>query len=156
MEPEEINKVSPPEARVQSRQILICPHADCEAYRDEAFKALPWIKQSEGRPFPKQSDYNKHMRDVHKESAFPCSVVGCDRVGAKGYMREKDLMKHLADKHPEEPSYSYVPPRPLEYRCEICGNGFSTPSSLFKHHSWSVRCKVLRKTLNTPTITGNV
>ncbi|KAI0192713.1 hypothetical protein EV127DRAFT_310548, partial [Xylaria flabelliformis] len=105
MEPEEINKISPPRNQVQSLQIQTCPHADCEAYRDDTFNALPWVKQYERRPFEKQSEYNKHMRDVHQESAFSCSIAGCDRVGVKGYMREKDLMKHLADKHPEAPNY---------------------------------------------------
>ncbi|KAI1300794.1 hypothetical protein F5Y03DRAFT_363592 [Xylaria venustula] len=110
MEPEEINEISPPVTRVKSHQILSCPHADCEAYRDDAFRTLGWSDQLEGRPFQKQSDYNRHMRDVHQESTFECPVGSCDRVGAKGYMHEKDFIKHLADKHPEAPSYSYAPP----------------------------------------------
>ncbi|KAI0555680.1 hypothetical protein F4679DRAFT_519468 [Xylaria curta] len=135
MDPEEIIKASPPKSRVQSRQILICPHTSCEKYRDGSFKAQPWLKQYQGRPFQKQSEYNKHMRDVHRESAFSCSVAGCDRVGVKGYMREKDLMKHLADKHPEEPnySYSYVPPEPLKYHCDICGKELKTLYILEEH-----------------------
>ncbi|KAI0802325.1 hypothetical protein GGR55DRAFT_454953 [Xylaria sp. FL0064] len=135
MEPEEINNISPPTSRVQSRQILSCPVGDCEAYRDGAFKALPWRTQVEGRPFQKQSDYNKHMRDVHKESAFSCPVGSCDRVGAKGYMREKDLIKHLAEKHPEAPSYSYVPSMPSKYRCAGCGKELSTLWALQYHES---------------------
>ncbi|KAI3341659.1 hypothetical protein F4824DRAFT_322314 [Ustulina deusta] len=133
MEPEEINNVCPPTSRVQSRQILVCPHVGCEAYQDDAFKSLPWREQFEGRPFKKQSDYNKHMRDIHKESAFSCPVGGCDRVGPKGYMREKDLIKHLADKHPEAPSYSYVPPKPSKYRCAGCGDELSSLGSLKEH-----------------------
>ncbi|TRX90464.1 hypothetical protein FHL15_008633 [Xylaria flabelliformis] len=133
MEPEEINKASPPMSRVRSLQILICPHADCEAYRDDTFKALPWAEQHERRPFQKQSEYNKHMRDVHKESAFSCCVAGCDRVGAKGYMREKDLMKHLADKHPEAPNYSYICPEPLKYQCDICGKRLANVYTLEDH-----------------------
>ncbi|KAI1753081.1 hypothetical protein F4782DRAFT_97190 [Xylaria castorea] len=155
MEPEEINKVSRPTCRVQSRQILICPHTGCEAYRDDAFKALPWIDQHEDKPFQKQSDYNKHMRDVHEESAFSCPVAACDRVGVKGYMREKDLMKHLADKHPEAPSYSHVPPGPLEYRCEMCGKGYSTGYTLNDHRRYTC-IMVIRNGLNTPTTTDSV
>ncbi|KAI1278632.1 hypothetical protein F5Y07DRAFT_65156 [Xylaria sp. FL0933] len=141
MEPEEINDISPPTFRPQSRQILTCPVADCEAYRDDAFKALPWKKQIEGRPFQKQSDYNKHMRDVHKESAFPCPVGSCDRVGAKGYMREKDLIKHLADKHPDAPSSTYIPTKPSNYRCAGCGKELSTLATLQDHEN---NCQRLR------------
>ncbi|KAI0485856.1 hypothetical protein F4859DRAFT_398075 [Xylaria cf. heliscus] len=142
MEPEEINNAFPPKTHVRSHQILICPYVECKAYRGDAFKALPWMQQYKGRPFQKQSDYNKHMRDVHKESAFSCSVVGCDRVGPKGYMREKDLMKHLANKHPEAPNYSYIPPQSLDYRCEGCGKGFSTTSK-FHDHQMYTRCRLL-------------
>ncbi|KAI1353317.1 hypothetical protein F5Y01DRAFT_277587 [Xylaria sp. FL0043] len=142
MEPEEINDISPPTFRPQSRQILTCPVADCEAYRDDAFKALPWKKQIEGRPFQKQSDYNKHMRDVHKESAFPCPVGSCDRVGAKGYMREKDLIKHLADKHPDAPSSTYIPTKPSNYRCAGCGKELTTLETLQRHEA--ITCQRLR------------
>ncbi|KAI1366344.1 hypothetical protein F5Y08DRAFT_301400 [Xylaria arbuscula] len=133
MDPEEINDVSPPTSRVQSRQILCCPHPNCAAYRDDDFMALPWKEQFEGRPFQQQSDYNKHMREVHEESSFSCSVDGCDRVGAKGYMREKDLMKHLADKHPEAPSYNYVPTMPTIYDCGRCGVELSSLATLQYH-----------------------
>ncbi|KAI1734883.1 hypothetical protein F4680DRAFT_436798 [Xylaria scruposa] len=155
MEPEEINKVSPPTNRVQSRQILICPHMNCEAYRDDTFKALPWIKQHEGRPFQKQSEYNKHMRDVHKESAFSCSIAGCDRVGVKGYMREKDLMKHLADKHPEAPNYSYVRPEPLKYGCDTCGKWLKT-FDILAHHKRFGNCEDLPDSLDASTVTDSV
>ncbi|KAI0445675.1 hypothetical protein F4803DRAFT_506937 [Xylaria telfairii] len=144
MEPEEINTVSPPKLLVKSRQTLICPHADCEAYRDDAFKALPFRTQQERKPFQSKSDYNKHMRSVHEESAFSCSVSGCDRVGAKGYMREKDLMKHLTDKHPEAPSYSYVPPTSLGYVCERCGANLHSLDGLGLHRG-SSRCQRLQK-----------
>ncbi|KAI0424645.1 hypothetical protein F5Y09DRAFT_347517 [Xylaria sp. FL1042] len=144
MEPEEINDISPPASRVQSRQILSCLHLDCAAYRDDSFKALPWKEQFERRPFQKQSDYNKHMREVHQESAFSCPVGSCDRVGAKGYMREKDLLKHLADKHSEASSSTYVPTKPSKpsnYRCAGCGKRLSTLGSLQWHEE---RCQHLR------------
>ncbi|KAI0857756.1 hypothetical protein F4860DRAFT_336268 [Xylaria cubensis] len=143
MEQDEINKVSRGR-EVRNLQILICPYADCEAYRDDTFKALPWAKQHERRPFQKQSEYNKHMRDVHKESAFSCSVAGCDRVGVKGYMREKDLMKHLADKHPEAPNYSYICPEPLEYLCDKCGQRFTSLYYLQDHLRWIHRSNAFK------------
>ncbi|KAJ3562280.1 hypothetical protein NPX13_g8621 [Xylaria arbuscula] len=141
MDPEEINDVSPT-SRVQSRWIPCCPHPNCAAYRDDDFKALPWEEQFEGMPFQKQSDYNRHMREVHEESSFSCSVDGCDRVGAKGYMREKDLMKHLADKHPEAPSYNYVPTTPTTYDCGRCGVEFSNLAALQYHEDYF--CEGLR------------
>ncbi|KAI0412550.1 hypothetical protein F5X98DRAFT_319519 [Xylaria grammica] len=136
MEPEEVKDVVPPSREsIQSLLPLTCPHADCEAYRDDAFKTLSWKDQTEKRPFQKQADYNKHMREIHKESAFSCSVAGCERVGVKGYMREKDLMKHFADKHPEAPSYSYVPPKPRKYRCAGCGLELNSLQALQYHEA---------------------
>ncbi|KAI1152973.1 hypothetical protein F4825DRAFT_416896 [Nemania diffusa] len=113
MDPEEITDALPPSNRAKGKSFYIptCPHVGCEAYRDFAFNFLPSFEQLDQRPFGKQSDYYKHMRDVHKESTFPCRVAHCDRVGAKGYMREKDLMKHITAKHPEAPQYIPSEPR---------------------------------------------
>ncbi|KAI3320598.1 hypothetical protein HD806DRAFT_225327 [Xylariaceae sp. AK1471] len=151
MEPEEINDISPPATRLTSRQVLICPHSDCEFHRDAAFRSLSWEKQLEGRPFKKQCDYNKHMRDVHKESTFSCRVAGCDRVGAKGYMREKDLMKHIADKHPEAPSYTYVRSRD-KYRCVRCGQRFDTVGILLDHEKRAQYCQRRANNSNTSAV----
>ncbi|GAW14797.1 hypothetical protein ANO14919_042000 [Xylariales sp. No.14919] len=138
MEPEEVKDVVPPSREsIQSLLPLTCPHVDCEAYRGDAFETLPWKDQTERRPFQKHSDYNKHMREIHKESAFSCPVSGCERAGVKGYMREKDLMKHLADKHPETPSYSYVPPKPRKYRCAECSLELSSLQILKNHGRFS-------------------
>ncbi|KAI1126555.1 hypothetical protein F5Y10DRAFT_244566 [Nemania abortiva] len=142
MEPEEIDDISPSLYRGKSQQTLTCPHANCEAYRGDAFKSLPTKEQLKQRPFQKQSDYNKHMRDVHKESTFPCRIAGCDRVGAKGYMREKDLMKHITDKHPEAPQY--IPSKPILYPCPQCGDRLSSTQSLSDHEG-SLRCQELQR-----------
>ena len=40
------------------------------------------------------------MKEVHKHTPFPCTVAGCDRTKERGYMREKDLKKHISNKHP--------------------------------------------------------
>ncbi|KAI0518534.1 hypothetical protein F5B22DRAFT_599595 [Xylaria bambusicola] len=139
---EEIDNIAPLERRSESRQLLSCPYNDCAAYRDDSFRALPWKEQFEGRPFQKQSEYNEHMRKVHGDSAFPCPVDGCDRVGTKGYMREKDLIKHLAKMHPGAPSYVYVAPEPSEYDCVGCGKKLSSLDILEWHEAHV--CKVLR------------
>lgn len=49
--------------------------------------------------FVSKADYNKHIRQMHTDRLFGCSVAGCDRVGAKGYFRKQDLDKHLRLKH---------------------------------------------------------
>ncbi|KAH6656240.1 hypothetical protein BKA67DRAFT_531525 [Truncatella angustata] len=62
----------------------ICPHVGCEHHRGPSFH-----------------DLNRWKKEVHDETPHPCDVPGCDRRGASGYMRQKDLMKHRAAKHPE-------------------------------------------------------
>ncbi|ORY71841.1 uncharacterized protein BCR38DRAFT_21858 [Pseudomassariella vexata] len=47
----------------------------------------------------KVSDPTKHLRGIHNEIAFPCSVLGCGRVGAKGCVRQKRLLKHHPAAH---------------------------------------------------------
>ncbi|KAI8625892.1 hypothetical protein F5Y19DRAFT_466884 [Xylariaceae sp. FL1651] len=117
LESEEIDKICPSKRSLKNVQVSTCHHLGCDGYRDENFLSLPWIEQKQQRPFQKQSEYNKHMRDNHKETPFPCKVVDCDRNGAKGFLREKDLMKHLASKHPEAPQHV---PEVREYLCPRC------------------------------------
>ncbi|RFU34071.1 hypothetical protein B7463_g2321, partial [Scytalidium lignicola] len=73
-----------------------CPHFDCEAYRGAGI--FDFITS---HAFKKQSEYTAHMRKVHDESLFPCTVSGCKRVGGKGFFREKDFLKHMASIHQE-------------------------------------------------------
>lgn len=63
-----------------------CYHEDCSAYREQP--------RYEGHAFKKSSDYTAHVRKAHDESPYPCTKPGCNRVGGKGYFRERDLMKH--------------------------------------------------------------
>jgi len=35
-----------------------------------------------------------HLKKIHNESPFPCDHPGCPKVGGKGYVRERDLIKH--------------------------------------------------------------
>ncbi|EGY22533.1 uncharacterized protein VDAG_03971 [Verticillium dahliae VdLs.17] len=84
---------------------VTCPHSGCFGYRDEHFHALEAAEQDQDRPFNSQKDFNEHMRKVHDETSFPCSVSGCDKVGAKGYLREKALIDHYTAKHPELEAY---------------------------------------------------
>ncbi|XXG99413.1 hypothetical protein Hte_005752 [Hypoxylon texense] len=93
---------SPPAYR-RPHKFFVCPHTECALHRDEEFMNLPWSQQYTHLPFEKQSAYNKHLKVVHNETPFPCPVDGCERVCARGYTRERDLQKHLANKHPGAP-----------------------------------------------------
>ncbi|KAH8663291.1 hypothetical protein BGZ61DRAFT_522982 [Ilyonectria robusta] len=61
-----------------------CPHLECFPSQ--------WS-------FTTNAGYYRHMRSVHQETPFECTVPNCDRVGAKGYFREKDLSNHCRSKH---------------------------------------------------------
>ena len=85
--------------------VPICSHPECPQYRDESFKTLPRSAQEKDKPFLTQGAYTKHMREEHNECAFPCDVQGCDRVGRRGYFREKDMIKHRRESHPNASPY---------------------------------------------------
>lgn len=83
----------------------VCVEPTCPDYEDISFYCLGYPEQRKKNPFLKHSEYNKHMRDVHSITPFPCAASGCDRVGAKGYLREKDLVKHHRSMHPDRQPY---------------------------------------------------
>ena len=87
-----------------SRQAdLTCPHPECPDFRGPDYTALSRRERRATRPFVNKSNYTQHMKEVHDESPFPCPVPQCSKVGGKGYQREKDLIKHHKDRHPEAP-----------------------------------------------------
>ncbi|KAH6957754.1 hypothetical protein BKA56DRAFT_680652 [Ilyonectria sp. MPI-CAGE-AT-0026] len=67
-----------------SASVPTCPHLECFPSQ--------WS-------FTTNASYYRHMRSVHNETPFECTVPNCDRVGAKGYFREKDLYNHCRSKH---------------------------------------------------------
>jgi hypothetical protein len=114
----------------------VCPHLGCPHYRDEAFKQLPRSVQQETKPFSSMSVYTKHMREEHDECSFPCDVSGCNRVGWRGYFREKDLMRHRKEQHPDAPTY-HASKRDLCHQCTVPGCGSSLDqSSISNHYLW--------------------
>jgi hypothetical protein len=111
----------------------VCTHSDCPQYRDESFKRLPRAIQKQNKPFDSQSAYAKHMREEHNDSTFPCDVLGCQRVGRKGYFREKDLLRHRSEQHPEAPPYQ-VQIREWKIRCtEVGCNSVLSPTFIRDH-----------------------
>lgn len=116
---DEIRKICPNGRAFYGNKVPVCPRLGCEAYRDEAVHSHSLKQQAEQQPFKNRAEYNKHMRDVHQDTPFPCTVSRCDRVGSKGYLREKDLKKHISDKHPG--AGEYVPKIHHEFTCDFDG-----------------------------------
>lgn len=120
------------------REFPICSHLDCPQYRTPEFRKIYWTQRIETRPFKSQAQYTKHLREKHDESTFPCDVPHCDRVGGKGYFREKDLMKHRKALHPD--AIPYIAPCQLLQLCGEPGcdrrwrSGFPYHRSLISHY----------------------
>ena len=119
----------------------VCSHPECPQYRDEKFKKLHHSAQMKDKPFNKQSDYTKHMREEHNECEFPCDISGCARVGRCGYFRRKDMMKHRKEQHPDAGPYQ-VKGRETRFSCteQGCGASFYDTAGL-KYHSY---CRHIR------------
>jgi len=112
----------------------VCTHPDCPKFREPEFQQLSRSAKEAGKPFHSQSEYTKHMRDEHNECLYPCDVAGCERIGRKGYFREKDLIKHRREQHPDAAPYNLLK-RELKYRCTEPGCGaVLEPSSIKWHH----------------------
>ncbi|KAI0845797.1 hypothetical protein F5Y00DRAFT_272703 [Daldinia vernicosa] len=133
---EEIDKSCPKYlfSRQRYHQILVCPYAECEYHRGEEFKSSTWSRFTTDAPFKNQSDYKQHLKDVHEDTPFPCHVDGCDRVGRRGYMRERDLMKHLTSQHPDAAEYSPAPREKTVYECCDCGRRYTSATGFKYHH----------------------
>ncbi|KAK7989962.1 PIF1-like helicase domain-containing protein [Apiospora arundinis] len=80
----------------------VCHFQLCPYHRDDGFKDRSRDFKEKNAPFFKQSDYTKHMREVHEWSPYSCSVPSCDRRDKNGYFNLKALQKHRREKHPEE------------------------------------------------------
>ncbi|KAI1842763.1 hypothetical protein JX266_011084 [Neoarthrinium moseri] len=134
----EINQAVPAARERTIEWVLpVCSHSGCEHHRGESFYELSQQEQIQQRPFGKRSELTKHLKDDHGETPFPCDVPGCDKIGAKGYVREKDCMKHRVAKHPD--AGPYVPAaRISRIKCNIpgCGKTFKSSQSLGRHRSW--------------------
>ncbi|KAG7047855.1 AMP-binding enzyme [Colletotrichum scovillei] len=120
----------------------VCHFADCLHYRDDNFETLSREEQNRSKPFESQSEYTKHMKNAHDFTHYPCTVRGCSKIGAKGYAREKDLIKHRKKDHPE--AGTYVPatrdtkitcPKPEEWRTEIRALRMHAQ---WRHHSFDL------------------
>ncbi|KAK6863738.1 hypothetical protein PG995_000266 [Apiospora arundinis] len=132
------------QARFPARKVIvndkpICHFTSCPYYRDAGFRDQPLAWQEENKPFAKQADYTKHMRDVHEWSPYPCDVPSCDKKDKKGYFNQKALLKHRQEQHPEagaEPLVVKSPPV-KRFPCGLPGCHVKLhPGSLFEHRSY--------------------
>lgn len=81
---------------------LVCPypHSGQLSNRGLSSRSASEISNSEGRQnFTTKKKFIQHMRTVHNESPFECTVEDCDRIGSRGYVREGDLRNHHAKAH---------------------------------------------------------
>lgn len=81
---------------------LICPYPHSARLKNRGLgsSSASEISDSEGRQnFMTKKQFVQHMRVVHNESPFECTVEGCDRIGSRGYMREGDLRNHYEKAH---------------------------------------------------------
>lgn len=81
---------------------LVCPypHSGQLNSRGLGSSSASEINNSKGRPnFTTKKQLIQHMRIVHNESPFECTVGDCDRIGSRGYVREGDLRNHYAKAH---------------------------------------------------------
>lgn len=93
-----------------------CPYPECPKYITSAMT----ISQRRGEYppcFESQAHFTKHMRETHDESLFPCKVPYCIKVGGKGYARERDLINHHKNLHPEAPPYVVADFSCIEQNC---------------------------------------
>ncbi|KAK8035729.1 hypothetical protein PG991_001802 [Apiospora marii] len=97
---DEIRADFPPRQSIVNVQ-PVCHFTWCPDYRDASFKNQSLADQEENKPFAKQADYTKHMKDVHEWSPYSCPVPSCDKRGKKGYFSQKSLQKHRDEYHPE-------------------------------------------------------
>ena len=83
-------------ARKSKTRLLFCPHKGCVYHHDAAASGQQprSMNTPNVRPFRTQSDFTKHLREVHNASLYPCDVPGCDRTGRKGFFRRKSLATH--------------------------------------------------------------
>ncbi|KAK8094695.1 hypothetical protein PG997_001380 [Apiospora hydei] len=130
---EEVREACPATKKLRILQLPTCPHRGCEFFRDDSFHKLKLSEQMSQKPFSTQSALSKHLKEIHKQTPFPCDVEDCEKVGAKGYIREKDLMKHRTAKHPEATEYN-PKPRQSVYPCGIEGCVKTYSSASQRHH----------------------
>jgi hypothetical protein len=63
----------------------VCPHSLCSDIQSTLFDD--------------EESYAQHMRNVHNESPFPCTELGCVRVAGNGFFRKRELTKHQKTEH---------------------------------------------------------
>ncbi|KAF7550765.1 hypothetical protein G7046_g7921 [Stylonectria norvegica] len=94
-----------------------CPHVECIEHMPSAAHFINGFPM----PFKLRSAFIKHMKEVHDETPHPCEILGCDRVGAKGFATETGFLKHRQAKHPGAPDFVPVSRAGRMLKCPFPG-----------------------------------
>ncbi|KAK7923538.1 hypothetical protein PG985_007609 [Apiospora marii] len=138
------------EAEFPPRQAIVnirpvCHFERCPDYRDASFRDQTLAFQDQNKPFAKQADYTKHMRDVHEWSPYPCTVPACEKRDKKGYFSQKSLQKHLDEHHPEADPITLEPKAVQKLPCGQGGcRKMLSPGSLHGHRQYFCKYRNLR------------
>ncbi|KAK8055014.1 hypothetical protein PG993_000241 [Apiospora rasikravindrae] len=97
----EVHEEFPIQHKVVRLTKPVCPFSSCPDHRGDDFKNQSNDFQELNKPFAKQSDYTKHMKNDHDWSPYPCAIPSCDKKGKNGYFRPGNLQKHRDEQHPE-------------------------------------------------------
>jgi len=126
----------------------VCSQLGCPMYRGPEFQLLPRSTKEAGKPFATQSEYTSHMREEHEQCPFNCDIAGCARTGRRGYFREKDLIKHRNEHHPDSSRY-VAAKREIRVGCTEEGcQAFLYPNYMSQHmkdHEWQDRARALEQ-----------
>lgn len=117
--------------------IPVCHFESCEFSRLPEFKEMPIGQQEKNRPFDKQSDYTRHMKEEHDWSPYPSKVPGCGKIDGKGFFNETARVKHCAEKHPgstNTPALATQKEIAKTVKCDYCLKVLR-PSTLSHHQS---------------------
>ncbi|KAL0940672.1 CROL alpha [Colletotrichum truncatum] len=133
----------------------VCPHPRCSSHQDESFKHMSEEEQNRNKPFNTQAEYTKHMKTVHDFTPYPCTVAGCNKTGAKGYAREKDLINHRNKEHPD--AAAYVPgPRDVRIECRWPGCDARLYSNSMMDHEANHKFRAYRLNLEESKTADNL
>jgi uncharacterized Zn-finger protein len=80
--PDDSNSEAPSITSRGGKKFITCPHEGCTYH------------SGSGEVFNSRKEFTQHLREIHDDCLFPCTVPGCPKIQGKGFFREGDLIKH--------------------------------------------------------------